>query len=52
MFAISNKIAYAGQMVQVVGPRKLDVEAVLGASTWIDLEEKPIRTGARQKGKL
>lgn len=38
MFAISNKIAYAGQMVQVVGPRKLNVEAVLGASTWIDVE--------------
>jgi hypothetical protein len=38
MFSISNKIAYAGQMVQVVGPRKLDVEAVLGASTWIDVE--------------
>ncbi len=29
MFAISNKIAYAAQMVQVVGPMKLDVEAVL-----------------------
>jgi hypothetical protein len=38
MFTISNKIAYAGQMVQVVGPGKLDVEAVLGASTWIDVE--------------
>ena len=38
MFTISNKIAYAGQMVQVAGPRKLNVEAVLGASTWIDVE--------------
>jgi hypothetical protein len=38
MFTISNRIAYAGQMVQVVGPRKLDIEAVLGKSTWIDVE--------------
>ncbi|QNI35788.1 DEAD/DEAH box helicase [Edaphobacter albus] len=38
MFTISNKIAYAGQMVQVVGSRKLDVEDVLGPSTWIDVE--------------
>jgi len=37
MFTISNKIAYAGQMVQVVDPRKLAVDAMLRTSKWIDI---------------
>ncbi len=37
MFDIANKLAYAGQMVQVVGPKKTGVDAVLGASAWIDV---------------
>jgi len=52
MFAISNKIAYAGQMVQVVGPRKLDVETVLGASTWIDVEGEPDSKWSPAEGRV
>lgn len=52
MFAISNKIAYAGQMVQIVGPMKLDVEAVLGASTWIDVEGEADSKWSPVEGKV
>ena len=51
MFTISNKIAYAGQMVQVVGPMKLDVEAALGASAWIDVEGEADSKWSPSEGK-
>jgi hypothetical protein len=52
MFAVSNKIAYAGQMVQVVGPKELNVEAVLGASTWIDVDGEADSKWSPAEGKV
>lgn len=51
MFDIANKLAYAGQMVQVVGPRKADVAAVLGASAWIDVGGEPDSKWSPEEGK-
>lgn len=50
MFSIANKIAYGGQMVQVVGPRAMRVQEVLGKSQWFDIETNPDTKWSSEEG--
>ena len=52
MFDIANNLAYAGQMVQVVGPKRADVDAVLGVSAWIDVEGEADSKWSPEEGKV
>ena len=52
MFDIANKLAYAGQMVQVVGPKKTAVDAVLGSSAWMDVPGEPDSKWSPQEGRV
>ncbi len=52
MFDIANKLAYAGQMVQVVGPKKTAVDAVLGSSAWMDVPGEPHSKWSPEEGRI
>lgn len=53
MFGISNRVAYAGQMVHAVGPRRPGpIGEVLGASQWFDVDGEADTKWCPDEGEL